>query len=87
MSSIVVTLSLEVDVDCIPSGRSNREDPSLGVAVDFIPTGRSDMEDPSLGVAIDPSLGLTDGGLLGRGLSSQGSLAAVDVVIIIVGGR
>ena len=63
------------------------EDPSLEVAVDCISTEPSDMEDPSLGVAIDPSLGLTDGGLLGRGLSSQGSLAAVDVVIIIVGGR
>ena len=55
MSSIVVTPSLEVDVDCIP-------------------TGRSDREDPSLGAAVDPSLGLTDGGLLVRGLSSQGSL-------------
>ena len=44
-------------VDCIPTGASDVEDPSLGVAVDCIPPGSSDVEDPSLGV--------TDGGKLG----------------------
>ena len=78
---------LGVSLDCTPPGPSEVENPLVGVALDCISTEPSDMEDPSLGVAIDPSLGLTDGGLLGRGLSSQGSLAAVDVVIIIVGGR
>ena len=60
-----------VAVVCIPSGPSDKEDPSLGVAVACIPPGPSDVEDPSLGV--------TDGGLLGRGLPSQGSLVDVDV--------
>ena len=71
MSSIVVTLSLEVAVDCITDGPSY-------------------MEDPSVGAAVDPSLGLTDGGLLVRGLSSQGSLDVVNVVeraVFIDGGR
>ena len=66
-------------MDCIPTRPSYMEDPSLGVAVDCIPTGRADSEDPSLGVAVDPSLGLTDGGLVLRGLSSQGSL---DVIVV-----
>ena len=81
---------LGVSSDCTPPGPSDVENPLVGVALDFISTGPSDKEDPSLGVAVDPSLGLTDGGLLGRGLSSQGSLVVVDVVervIIIVGGR
>ena len=74
-------------MDCTPPGPSDVENQLVGVALDCVSNEPSDMEDPSLGVAIDPSLGLTDGGLLGRGLFSQGSLAAVDVVIIIVGGR
>ena len=47
------------------------------------------MEDPSLGAAVDPSLGLTDGGLLMRGLSSQGSLVVnvVERTFFIEGGR
>ena len=65
--------------------------PSLGVAVDCIPPRPSDVEDPSLGVAVDcippgPSE-LTDGGLLGRGLPSQGSLVDVERAVIIEGGR
>ena len=76
-----------VAVDCIPPGPSVVEDPSLGVAVDCIPSGPSDEGDPSLGVAEDPSLGLTDGGLLGRGLPSQGSLVDVERAVIIEGGR
>ena len=71
----------------IPSGPSDEGDPSLGVAVDCIPPGPSDEGDPSLGVAEDPSLGLTDGGLLGRGLPSQGSLVDVERAVIIEGGR
>ena len=85
-------------MDCIPPGPSDVEDPSLGVAVDCIPPGPSDVEDPSLGVAVDfipprpsdaedPSHGMTDGGLLGRGLPSQGSLVDVERAVIIVGGR
>ena len=85
-------------MDCILSGRSDREDPSLGVAVDCIPTGPSDREDPSLGVAVDSippgppdvvdsSLGLTGGGLLGWGHPSQGSLVDVERAVIIEGGR
>ena len=35
----------------------------------------------------DPSLGLTDGVLLGRGLPSQGSLVDVERAFIIEGGR
>ena len=66
MSSIVVTPSLEVAVDCIPTGPSYMEDP-----------------------AVDPSLGLTDGGLVLRGLSSQGSLDVIVVerAVFIDGGR
>ena len=47
------------------------------------------MEDPSLGAAVDPSLGLTDGGLLVWGLSSQGSLDVIVVerAVFIDGGR
>ena len=46
------------------------------------------LEDPSLGVAVDPSLGLTDGALLVRGLSSQGSLVnVVERAVFIDGGR
>ena len=61
---------------------------SLEEAVDCIPAGPSYLEDPSLGVAVDPSLGLTDGGLLLRGLSSQGSLVnVVERVVFIDGGR
>ena len=55
--------------------------PSLGVAVDCIPAGTSVGEDPSLGV--------TDGGLLGRGLPSQGNLVDVEVDVereVIIGG-
>ena len=70
---------LGVSSDCTPPGPSDVENPLVGVALDFISTGPSDKEDPSLGVAVDPSLGLTDGGLLGRGLSSQGSL---DVIVV-----
>ena len=46
-----------------------------------IPPGSSDVEDPSLGV--------TDGGILGRGLPSQGSLVDVEraVIISFVDGR
>ena len=55
------------------------EDPSLGVAVDCIPPGPSDV--------VDPSVGLTGGGLLGRGLPSQGSLVDVERAVIIEGGR
>ena len=40
-----------------------------------IPPGSSDEEDPSLGV--------TDGGILGRGLPSQGSLVDVERAVII----
>ena len=39
--------------------------------MDCIPAGTSVGEDPSLGV--------TDGGLLGRGLPSQGNLVDVEV--------
>ena len=46
------------------------------VAVDCIPPGSSDVEDPSLGV--------TDGGILGRGLPSQGSLVDVERAVIII---
>ena len=56
-------------------------DSSVAVAGDSIPPAPSDVEDPSLGV--------TDGGMLGRGLPSQGSLVGVDVeraVSIIFGG-
>ena len=56
-------------------------DPSVVVAGDSIPPAPSDVEDPSLGV--------TEGGRLGRGLPSQGSLVGVDVeraVSIIFGG-
>ena len=45
------------------------------------------MEDPSSGATEDPSLGLTDGGLLGWGLPSQGSLVDVERAVIIEGGR
>ena len=57
--------------------------------MDCIPAGPSDREDPSLGAAVDPSLGLTDGGLLVRGLSSQGSLDVIVVerAVFIDGGR
>ena len=98
MSSIVVTLSLEVAVDCISTRRSDREDPTLGEAVDCIPPGPSDVVDPSLGVVVDSippgppdvvdsSLGLTGGVLLGWGLPSQGSLVDVERAVIIEGGR
>ena len=61
---------------------------SLEEAVDCIPARPSYLEDPSLGVAVDPSLGLTDGGLLVRGLSSQGSLVnVVERAVFIDGGR
>ena len=79
-------VSLEVAVDCIPSEPSDVKDPSLGVAVNCILPGPSYMEDP----AVDPSFGLTDGGLLVRGLSSQGSLVDVNVVervVFIAGSR
>ena len=66
-------------MDCIPAGCSDMEDPSLGVAVDCIPTGPPDV--------VDSSLGLTGGGLLGRGLPSQGSLVDVERAVIIEGGR
>ena len=49
--------------------------------MDCIPVGPSDVEDPSLGV--------TDGGLLGRGLPSQGNLVDVEVDVereVIIGG-
>ena len=72
-------VSLEVAVDCIPSDPSDAKDPSLGVGVDCIPPGPSDV--------VDPSLGLTGGGLLGRGLPSQGSLVDVERAVIIEGGR
>ena len=45
-------------------------------------------EDPPRALdLVDPSLGLTDGGLLGRGLPSQGSLVDVERAVIIEGGR
>ena len=66
-------------MDCIPTGRSDMEDPSLGVAVDSIPPGPPDV--------VDSSLGLTGGGLRGRGLPSQGSLVDVERAVIIEGGR
>ena len=65
-------------MDCIPPEPSDVEDPSLGVAVDCIPSGPSDVEDPALDV--------TDGGLLGRGLPSQGSLVDVEREVMIEGG-
>ena len=65
-------LSLRVNVDCISPGPSD-------VGVDCNPPGSSDEEDPSLGV--------TDGGMLGRGLPSQGSLVDVERAVIIEGGR
>ena len=43
--------------------------------MDCIPPGPSDVEDPPLGV--------TDGGILGRGLPSQGSLVDVERAVII----
>ena len=55
-------------MDCISSGPSD-------VGVDCNPPGSSDEEDPSLGV--------TDGGMLGRGLPSQGSLVDVERAVII----
>ena len=73
-------------VDCILSDPLDVKEPSLGVAVNCILPGPSYMEDP----AVDPSLGLTDGGLVLRGLSSQGSLVVLNVVeraVFIDGGR
>ena len=48
------------------------------VAVDCIPPGSSDSD------VEDPSLGVTDGGILGRGLPSQGSLVDVERAVIII---
>ena len=55
--------------------------------MDCISTGQ--LEDCSLGVAVDTSLGLTDGGLVVWGLSSQGSLDVIVVerAVFIDGGR
>ena len=52
------------------------EDLWLGVAKVCIPPRPSDVEDPSLGV--------TDGGIIWRGLSSQGSLVDVDREVNII---
>ena len=72
-------LSVVVADDSIPP--SDVDEPSLVLAGDSVPPAPSDVEEPSLGV--------TDGGMLGRGLPSQGSLVGVDVeraVSIIFGG-
>ena len=45
-----------------------------------------DCISPGTSVGEDPSLGVTDGGLLGRGLPSQCSLVDVEREVIIVGG-
>ena len=86
-------------MDSVPSESTDVEDPSLRVVMDCI---LSDVKDTLLGVAVDcsssipsdlvdPSLGLTDGGLLGRGVPSKASLVVfVDVVdreFFIEGGR
>ena len=70
------------------------EDPSFGVAVDCIPPGLSvvvagDSIPPSPSDVEEPSLGVTDGGMLGGGLPSQGSLVDVERAVIISfgGGR
>ena len=39
---------------------------------------------PELSDEEDPSLGVTDGGILGRGLPSQGSLVDVERAVIII---
>ena len=75
-------------MDCIPPGASDVEDPSLGVVVDCIPPRLSVVGDPSrASYVLNPSFGLTDGVLLGRGLPSQGSFVDVDRAVIIEGGR
>ena len=57
------------ELDCIPPEPTVVEDPSLGVAVDCFSTRLLVSEDPPRALdLVDPSLGLTDGGLLGRGL-------------------
>ena len=66
-------------------------DSFFGVVVDFIPSCPSDIVDPSLCIRRpsdmeDPSVGVTDGGLL----SSRDSLVVVNVVeraVVIEGGR
>ena len=50
----------------------------MEVATGSIPPSPSDVEEPSLGV--------TDGGMLGRGLPSQGSLVDVERAVIIIFG-
>ena len=51
------------------------KEPSVVVTGDSIPPADSDVEEPSLGV--------TDGGMLGGGLPSQGSLVDVERAVII----
>ena len=75
-------------VDCILTRPSDVVDPSPGVAVDWISPGPSNFEvPPRASDVLDPSLGLTGGVLLGRGLPSQGSLVDVERAVIIEGGR
>ena len=50
-------------------------EPSFAVAGDSIPSSPFDVDEPSLGV--------TDGGMLGGGLPSQGSLVDVERAVII----
>ena len=49
-------------------------EPSFAVAGDSIPSSPVDVDEPSLGV--------TDGGMLGGGLPSQGSLVDVERAVI-----
>ena len=71
----------------IPPGPSDLEDPSFGVAVDCIPPRLSVVGDPSrASYVLNPSFGLTDGVLLGRGLPFHGSLVDVERELMIDGG-
>ena len=81
-----------VVVDCIFTGPSDVEDPSLGVAVDCISPGASDVEDPSLGVAVDcipPGASDVEDPSLGVAVDCipPGSLVDVERAVIIEGGR
>ena len=76
------------------------EDPSVVLAVKGISPESSDVEDTSVVLPVegfspessdveDPTRGVTDGGILGRGLPCQGGLVDVErpVIIILVDDR
>ena len=67
------------------------EDPSVVLAVKGISPESSDVEDTSVVLpdVEDPTRGVTDGGILGRGLPCQGGLVDVErpVIIILVDDR